>query len=68
MTLPSALEGHAVLVVLDGIGYLLPAIRPDMPPRLRRLLGPPARGHHQGQLSQLLSDRDRRCTVGAALG
>ena len=39
MTLPSALEGHAVLLVVDGIGYLLPAIRPDMPPRLRRLLG-----------------------------
>ena len=39
MTLPSALEGHAVLLVVDGIGYLMPAIRPDMPPRLRRLLG-----------------------------
>jgi len=32
-------DGRGELLVVDGIGYLLPAIRPDMPPRLRRLLG-----------------------------
>ena len=37
MTLPSV-EGHAELVVVGEVAYLMPAIRPDMPPRLRRLL------------------------------
>ena len=37
MTMPSA-DGHAELVVVGEVAYLLPAIRPDMPPRLRRLL------------------------------
>jgi hypothetical protein len=32
-------EGHAELVVVGNVAYLMPAIRPDMPPRLRRLLG-----------------------------
>jgi hypothetical protein len=30
---------HAELLVIDGIGYLMPAIRPDMSSRLRWLLG-----------------------------
>jgi hypothetical protein len=38
-TTDQAASGHAELLVIDGIGYLMPAIRPDMPPRLRRLLG-----------------------------
>ena len=37
MTMPSA-DGHAELIVIGEVAYLLPAIRPDMPPRLRRLL------------------------------
>jgi hypothetical protein len=31
-------ETRMELMVVDEIAYLLPAIRPDMPPRLRRLL------------------------------
>ena len=37
MTMPSV-DGQAELVVVGEVAYLLPAIRPDMPPRLRRLL------------------------------
>ena len=37
MTQPS-IEGHAELVVVGDVAYLMPAIRSDMPPRLRRLL------------------------------
>jgi hypothetical protein len=33
-----SVEGHAELVVVGEVAYLLPAIRPDMPLRLRRLL------------------------------
>jgi hypothetical protein len=34
-----SVEGHAELVVVGDFAYLMPAIRSDMPPRLRRLLG-----------------------------
>ncbi len=37
MTMPSV-DGQVELVVVGEVAYLLPAIRPDMPPRLRRLL------------------------------
>jgi hypothetical protein len=37
MTTPSV-EGQAELVVVGEVAYLMPAIRPDMPARLRRLL------------------------------
>lgn len=37
MTMPPV-DGQAELVVVGEVAYLLPAIRPDMPPRLRRLL------------------------------
>ena len=37
MTMPS-IDCHAELVVIGEVAYLLPAVRPDMPPRLRRLL------------------------------
>ena len=68
MTLPSALEGHAVLLVVDGIGYLTAghparhAATPAPP------AGPPSRGHHHRSLSTLLGERDRRCPAGAASG
>ncbi len=31
-------DAHVQLVVVDQVAYLVPAIRPDMPARLRRLL------------------------------
>lgn len=37
MRTPSV-EGHAELLVVGEVAYLMPAIRPNMPPRLRRLL------------------------------
>ena len=33
-----SVDGQVELVVIGEVAYLLPAIRPDMPPRLRRLL------------------------------
>ena len=37
MTMPSV-DDQVELVIVGEVAYLLPAIRPDMPPRLRRLL------------------------------
>jgi hypothetical protein len=37
-TTDHAAGGHAELLVIGDVVYVTPAIRPDMPPRLRRLL------------------------------
>ena len=59
MTMPPV-DGQAELVVVGEVAYLLPAIRPDMPPRLRRLLALRRAATIAGQCP--------RCSAGATGG
>jgi hypothetical protein len=59
-TTDQAAGGHAELLVIDGIGYLMPAIRPDLPPRLRRLL--------ELRRAATISGRCPRCSASATGG
>lgn len=59
MTTPSV-DGQVELVVVGEVAYLLPAIRPDMPPRLRRLL--------ELRRTATIAARCPRCSAGATGG
>jgi hypothetical protein len=57
---PPSVDGHAELVVVGEVAYLLPAIRPDMSPRLRRLL--------ELRRAATIAQRCPRCSASAVGG
>jgi hypothetical protein len=53
-------DGHAQILLVGEVAYLVPTIRPDMPPRLRRLL--------RLRLEATLKGRCPRCSATATAG